>query len=226
VSVTLSDLFTLPELESNLLNFRPNETVYQPGEAARYVYLVRRGEVRTFQIGDDGEGRLLEILGPGEWFNPAAFSDGQLCGHRAIAATSCEIIRVQANKLLGMLTRNGPAAGLLLKQFADRLQKAREDAACLVFEDCNTRLIRTLLQLSQTVAATSRPDGVELRITHLQLAQAVGAARETVSLALTDLRKQNLLRTGRNKLFFDPQALRDLQSLCKVGAEAPAPTLN
>ena len=36
-----------------------------------------------------------------------------------------------------------------------------------------------------------------------------------VSLALTDLRKQNLLRTGRNKVFFDPQVLRDLQIVCK-----------
>ena len=46
-----------------------------------------------------------------------------------------------------------------------------------------------------------------LRITHQQLAQAVGVARETVSLALTQLRQRNLLRTGRNQLFFNPDVL-------------------
>ena len=46
-----------------------------------------------------------------------------------------------------------------------------------------------------------------LRITHQQLAQAVGAARETISLALTQLRQQKLLRTGRNQLFFNPEVL-------------------
>jgi CRP-like cAMP-binding protein len=209
--MTLQDLFSSSDLDRQNLTFGAGERVYEPHDPANYVYYIRSGEVRTFQVGDDGDGRLLEILGPGDWFNPAAFSTGQVCGHRALSAGHTVIVRVSADKLLGVLATNGQAAGVLLRQFADRLQKAREDAAHLVFDDCNTRLIRTLLQLSQTVAATPRADGVELRITHLQLAQAVGAARETVSLALTDLRKQNLLRTGRNKLFFDPRALRGLQ---------------
>lgn len=224
--MSLTQFFTLPALNPHNLSFTSNERVYEPQDPATYIYYIRSGEVRTFQVGDDGDGRLLEILGPGEWFNPAAFSTDQACGHRAIAATHSSIIRVPADRLLAELTRNAPAAGVLLKQFAERLQRAREDAASLVFCDCNERLIRTLLQLSQTVAATARPDGVELRITHLQLAQAVGAARETVSLALTDLRKQNLLRTGRNKLYFDPQVLRDLQQVCKSAPVAQVATVN
>ena len=213
--MSLFMLFTSPTLNPQNLTFNANERIYEPQDAAKYVYYIRSGEVRTFQVGDDGEGRLVEVLGPGDWFNPAAFSIDSVCGHRAIAVGMSIIVRVPADRLLAELTRNGPAAGVLLQQFADRLQRAREDAARLVFDDCNTRLITTLLQLSQTVAAVPREDGVELRITHMQLAQAVGAARETISLALTDLRKQNVLRTGRNKLYFDPQTLRDRQQICK-----------
>jgi CRP-like cAMP-binding protein len=217
--MTLQELFSSTELDRQNLTFGAQDRVYEPHDLAQHVYFIRSGEVRTFQVGDEGDGRLLEILGPGDWFNPAAFSAGQVCGHRAVSVGHSVIIRVSAEKLLGVLATNSAAAAVLLKQFAERLQKAREDAAHLVFDDCNTRLIRTLCQLSQTVAATPRADGVELRITHLQLAQAVGAARETVSLALTDLRKQNLLRTGRNKLFFDPQALRGLQDVKAPRAE-------
>jgi len=214
--MTLQLLFTSPTLSPQSVAFSANEHVYEPQDPAQYVYYIRSGEVRTFQVSDDGSDRLMETLGPGEWFNAAAFSSEMVCGTRAVCATPTVVVRVSADKLLAELTHNCVAAGILLKQFADRLVKARADAAHLVFDDCNTRLIRTLLQLSQTVAATPRADGVELRITHLQLAQAVGAARETVSLALTDLRKQNLLRTGRNKLYFDPQVLRDLQLVCKA----------
>jgi CRP/FNR family transcriptional regulator len=211
----LATLFGSPVVQPQTLNLAANETIYEPQMPASYLYFVLRGEVRTFQVGDDGEGRLMEILGPQDWFNPAAFSSDQFCGHRAVSTTHSVVIRASAEKILSELQRNTAAAHLLLQNFADRLQRAREDAAHLVFDDCNTRLIRVLLQLSQTVAATRRGDGVELHITHHQLAQAVGAARETVSLALTDLRKQNLLRTGRNKLFFDPRMLRDLQHVCK-----------
>ncbi len=216
--MSLAEFFASPTLDPQIFTFVSHEVIYEPHSLATQIYYIRSGEVRTMQVSDQGDGRLLEILGPGDWFNPAAFSAKQTCGHRAVAAGKSTIIRVPADRVLAELTRNAPAAGILLKQFAERLQSAREDAASLVFCDCNARLIRTLLQLSQTVAATPRVDGVELRITHLQLAQAVGAARETVSLALTDLRKQNLIRTGRNKLYFDPQVLRDLQQICKTPA--------
>ncbi len=166
--MTLQLLFTSPALSPQSIAFSASERVYDSKDPAQYVYYIRSGEVRTFQVSDDGSDRLIEILGPGDWFNVAAFSSEKFCGSRATCATPSVIVRVPADKLLAELTHNWTAAGVLLKQFADRLQKARSDAAHLVFDDCNTRLIHTLLQLSQTVAATPRADGVELRITHLQ----------------------------------------------------------
>ncbi|MGA2443519.1 MAG: helix-turn-helix domain-containing protein, partial [Tepidisphaeraceae bacterium] len=48
---------------------------------------------------------------------------------------------------------------------------------------------------------------VELRITHAQLAEAVGAARETVTLCLIHLRQENLVHTSRSRVTFNPQDL-------------------
>ncbi|HEY7087821.1 MAG TPA: helix-turn-helix domain-containing protein, partial [Tepidisphaeraceae bacterium] len=95
------------------------------------------------------------------------------------------------------------------RQLAAKLLTAHEEGSRLVFEDCNHRLVSVLLRFSRSAASTTRDDdSVVLRITHDQLAQAVGVARETVSLALTQLRQQNLLQTGRNQLVFSPEALR------------------
>src|SRR5438046_2727053 len=100
-------------------------------------------------------------------------------------------------------------ANELIKQLSTKLTAFREDASGLVFEDCNHRLIRTLVHLSESPAASPSGDGVVVHITHQQLAQKVGVARETISLALAQLRRRNLLRTGRNQLTFQPQALRE-----------------
>ena len=83
--------------------------------------------------------------------------------------------------------------------------------ARFVFDDCERRILKTLVDFSRTAAASPLDGGddVVLRITHHQLAQAIGVARETVSLALTKLRRQNLVQTGRNRLIFNPLALQE-----------------
>ena len=45
-------------------------------------------------------------------------------------------------------------------------------------------------------------------MTHSELAQAIGAARETVSICLMELRRENLVETKRNRVIYDPQRLR------------------
>src|SRR5205814_5594537 len=111
-------------------------------------------------------------------------------------------------KLLEVLKRHPEALVELNRQLASKVQSARDEAASLIYQDCNDRLIHTLVRFSESAAAAPHDDGVVLRITHQQLAQAVGVARETISLALTQLRRQNVLRTGRNQLFFNPDVLR------------------
>jgi CRP-like cAMP-binding protein len=65
-----------------------------------------------------------------------------------------------------------------------------------------------MLRFSDSAAATTDGENTVLHLTHEQLAQAVGAARETISLALTEMRHKNLVRTGRNRLIFNRDALR------------------
>jgi CRP/FNR family transcriptional regulator len=165
-----------------------------------------------YLAGPDDSVRLLEILGPGDWFGVEALTDTRTASSRAVAVADTMVSAVPVERLNELLSRQPAVALDLIRQLATKLQGAREDAGRLVFDDCNVRLVKTLLHFSGTAAATPQEDGaVMLHITHRQLAQAVGAARETVSLALTQLRQQNLLRTGRNRLHFNPSTLRDFQ---------------
>jgi CRP/FNR family cyclic AMP-dependent transcriptional regulator len=186
-------------------------TLFEANAPASNVYFVHRGQVRVYQSGPDDSTRLIEILGPNDWTGSAALAGLPHYTSRAVTVTPAVVSEVAATKLLDVLSRNPEATIELIQQLASKVRNAREDAALLVFDDCNNRLVKTLLRFSRSSAATpagNGEDGVVLRITHQQLAQAVGVARETVSLALTQLRQQKLLRTGRNQLTFNPETLR------------------
>jgi hypothetical protein len=59
-------------------------------------------------------------------------------------------------------------------------------------------------------------------MTHAQLAEAIGVARETVSTCLIQLRHENLVQTGRNCINFNPL---DLSRICPEEPSLPSSTV-
>lgn len=211
-----AELIADANLASRRFDVAAGAVLYEPTAPAGSLFLLHAGQVRVHLL-TPGEGeravRLLEILGPGDWFGAPALIGGgagnavAAYGTRAVAMTSASISEIPADRVFAAIPQQPQIAAALIRALAGKLQTAYGEAAGLVFDDTNQRLIKTLLQFSRSAAATEREEGVELRITHQQLAQAIGAARETVSLALTQLRQKNLLRTGRNRLSFNRDAL-------------------
>jgi CRP-like cAMP-binding protein len=203
-------VFTDPQTQGQAMHVAPGDVIYAPDTPADSVFYIQRGEVRLYTQSDDGASRLIEIMGPGQWFGASAVAGLSVHQIKAVAVSRSQLIRVPVVNLMASLSRDPAQYGEFAKQLALKLMVTTQEASRLVFEDCQRRLINVLLRFSSSAAASQREDGVVLRITHEQLAQAVGVARETVSLALTQLREKNLLRTGRNQLIFKPEVLRQL----------------
>ncbi|MCC6422888.1 MAG: Crp/Fnr family transcriptional regulator [Phycisphaerales bacterium] len=201
-------LFNDESLEARTQSFRPLMVLHEAGAPARNLYFVHEGQVRLYQVGPRGADRLVEIYGPGQWCGTEALAGSATHVCRAVVVSEAKITIVSTDKLMEGLHRHPHAAAVLVRQLARKVQIARDDAGRLVFDDCNERLLKTLIRFSDTAAATACTDGVELHITHQQLAQAVGVARETISLALTQFRQRQMVRTGRNRLIFDPRNLQ------------------
>jgi CRP/FNR family transcriptional regulator len=193
--------------EAPRVRLAAGQVLYGPEDDARKVFVVLEGQVRTHQVGRDGMQRLVEIMGPGDWCGTAAVARRSRYGERAESAAASLAASVPIERFLGELGGRPAAACELAVQLARRLVAFGEEAAQLAFDDCNTRLVHALQRLSRSPAATHDGPTVTLHITHQQLAAAVGAARETVSLALGDLRRRKLVRTGRRELVFDPRRL-------------------
>ncbi len=207
----VAELFTHPQGGAQRTTVRAGERIFDHQTRQGDVIFIHLGEMRVFQTGHDDSVRLGGIFGSGDWFGAAAVAGVPFSGY-AVATVATDVSTMPVGRFLQVLQTRPDVAITVLKQAAVRLMGAYEEAAGLVFDDCNNRLIKALISLSDSPAAIHDGESVTVRITHLQLAQAVGAARETISLALTELRKNNLLETGRNRLIFNPTALRN----CRV----------
>jgi CRP-like cAMP-binding protein len=198
------------------LHVRGGATVHEADTPAESAYFILDGQVRLYQVNDSGDNRLCEILGAEEWFGVGALAGSPTQGVRAVCVGRTMLVEVSVERLIAALASHPEALIEFNRQLAAKLRGAWDDAAELAFRDTTARLINILLRFSRSAASTRHNDGVVLNITHSQLAQAVGAARETISLALNQLRQQNLVRTGRNAVFFNPELLSRVQQQAQV----------
>ena len=98
----------------------------------------------------------------------------------------------------------------LLRVLARRLRRTNDTLADLIFTDVPGRVAKELLQLAQRFGSR---EGGGLRVTHdltqEELAQLVGASRETVNKALADFAHRGWLRLeGKTVVILDPERLR------------------
>jgi CRP/FNR family transcriptional regulator len=190
----------------------------EPAEPAEFVFYVQRGQVRVHHFSSSNTERFQAILGPGAWVGVAALAKRPQYSIRARVIAQSLVWQIPATPLLHALAATPGIAATMVTQLADRLFESYEEASRLVFHDADRRLVLTLLDFSKSAAAIKQADGITLQITHQELAQAVGAARETVSIALNTLRERNLVRTSRNRVTFNPQALKRFAAAQAAGA--------
>jgi CRP-like cAMP-binding protein len=111
--------------------------------------------------------------------------------------------------LRAWITDRPEIAGQLLRVLARRLRRTNNNIADLIFTDVPGRVAKELLLLAQRFGT---PEGGAVRVTHgltqLEIAQLVGASRETVNKALVDFSQRGWIRwNGKTVLICDSERL-------------------
>ena len=224
VNPPLVDLFLNPMLGARRVSLHGGVSVFEPSQPASSLYFIHRGQVRLYQVGRE-QSQLIEILGPNDWFGISAIAGASSQASRAVTVGPVILSEIPIDRFHALLQQYPKASSELIRQLSQRLRGAREESSRLIFDDCHTRLLKALIRFSRSAAASQGTAGVVLRITHLQLAQAIGVARETVSLTLKELRDQSVLKTGRNQVTFEPASIEQVlqHRMQRPALAVPAP---
>jgi CRP-like cAMP-binding protein len=204
---TITRFLRETDLGASHLSFTDKQVIFQPSDPAVNFFIIDSGQVRVFQsVPGDGL-RLLTILGTDECFGFSALGRLPVYDKLTMSVGDTVLRAIPADRLRQALLARSDLTLQFVEAMARHLFDAWSERSSFAYQDCRLRVIRTLLRFRNSPAARLVPGGIELRITHAQLAQAVGAARETVTLCLIQLRSENLVSTSRNRVSFNPRAL-------------------
>ncbi len=184
--------------------------LFTEGDPGDRLYIIVDGKIKLGRASGDGRENLLAILGPGEMFGELSLFDPGPRNATATAVADTTLLGVGTDDLASWLEGRPDVAQQLLRALARRLRRTNEALADLVFSDVPGRVAKALLDLSERFGS---PTDEGLRVAHdltqEELAQLVGASRETVNKALADFAARGWLRLDqRAVLLLDIDRLR------------------
>ncbi|RJL22008.1 Crp/Fnr family transcriptional regulator [Bailinhaonella thermotolerans] len=177
------------------MNLPKGRTLFREGDSGDRLYVVLEGKIKLVRTSVDGRENLLSVLGPGEMFGELSLFDPRPRTATAVALTDVRLAGLGHDDLRPWLTGRPEVALHLLRALAQRLRRTNDVMADLVFTDVPGRVAKALLDLAERFGRQSESGLlVHHDLTQEELAQLVGASRETVNKALADFAQRGWLR--------------------------------
>ena len=182
------------DAHSTILRVRARQDIWMPQTQLSSVYWIRNGVVSIERSGKGDRIKILDFKGAGEMLAAeAVFIDGTPVV-QAKALERCELLCMDAVALKDVSARNVQLMQRLGAAIATAHRFDAQWAAFLAHRSVRERVVGAVLRLSAKFGAPTGP-GVQLTIalTHRQIASFVGATREAVSVAIVQLKQENVL---------------------------------
>jgi CRP/FNR family transcriptional regulator len=186
-----------------------SHVVFREGDDGDRLFIVIDGKVKISRAAADGRENLLAVLGAGEMFGELSLFDPGPRTATVTTVTEATLASLDHDDLRPLMADRPDVSVQLLQALAQRLRRTNEAMADLVFTDVPGRVAKALLDLAEKFG-TAEADGLRVRhdLTQEELAQLVGASRETVNKALSEFAHRGWLRIeGRSVLLMDPDRL-------------------
>ena len=174
---------------------RKGATLFVEGQPSRGVFILCSGHVKLSTSSSDGKTLILRISEPGDLLGLPATISG-----RPYEVTADVIEPTQANFIsrtdfLSFLRDHGDAALRVAQELSETYQSAFAEMRTIgLSHSAGEKLARFLLDWSANHKPENGSVKFNLTLTHEEIAQMIGASRETVTRLFADFKKRNFLQ--------------------------------
>ena len=208
----LVSLNRLHPVSSRVLNHR--RFVYASFPTGK-TYVIQKGYVRLVAIGEGGEQFTRMLLGKGAIFGDLPYAQPMVTKEEsAITSGPTSVLELQRRTLEAAIHHDEVLCETLLEVYSRQLSFLDRRLQWQFAVPLRRRLAMILLDLmeyGQSPCPHKEGFLVDIRMTHEELAELVGAARQVVTAILNDLRAEGLLSYTRSYL-----CVRSLTALAEV----------
>jgi len=196
-----NDEISLIMKKLSVKRFKKNEVILLEKDTSNFMYIIIKGRVKVTKIAEDGKEVFLAVHRAGEFFGEMSFIDGKTSPATVIAAEDCIINIISKKEFYSTIYSHEKILNNLLQILCSRLREAWEKIQLLNLNNASERLKILFFSLSDKYGEKT-PKGITLNIklTHQELAEMTGMARETVTRVIDKWHKDGGINIIGNKL--------------------------
>jgi CRP-like cAMP-binding protein len=177
------------------------DVIFRKNSEGNALYFIKTGAVKIILPSVLGDERIVTVFSKGDFFGEMALLDGMPRSADAIAVEPSRLLVLNRNDFLRFLKNNGAVMVNLLSALSMRLRKTDELLRDTSFLSIRARFAKKLLALGEKFGLADG-ETVEIKATFSQkeLADMVGATRESINKELRILREKGLIRLTENSI--------------------------
>jgi len=194
----------LPHAALSTLNSLRQTSVYPKGallfvegQATRGLYILCSGEAKLYVNSAEGQSITLRVVEQGEVLGLNSLIADERYPATAETMCPCQVSFIPRLEFLQFMRANADVALRVAKHLSMELSKAWKQTRMLALApDTHSKLLQFLLEWGQKHGRPAA-DGlrIALHMTHEEIAQSIGASRESVSRILSDWKHRGVIRS-------------------------------
>jgi len=191
--------------------YAPGEVIHLEDVPPNSVYLILEGKVKHVFCDYTGVEKTILILKKGEIFGEVTYFQNDRNMVITRAAERCEVAEIDARTFSELLGKHPELYPALVRLLTKKLRIVMHQVQDLAFRPVQVRVVKLLLRLAEQHGVWNNANAVlvELKVTHQELANMVGAYRSTVTRVINRLRASGLIELREKKVYIpDVRALR------------------
>src|SRR5690349_7377178 len=184
---------------SNIESFKTGQCIYGPAQGRAGLYVVLEGVVKVSRQTREGRSLIIDLYLPDEFFGEAVLIGISADVETAVAFHDTKVMVWTAAEVKSTASTQPRFALALLQSMVRREAELIGRIETYSAEPIHRRLAAALVYLSHKVGRPAENGDVELpHFTHRFLAEYVGAARELVTVHMSDFRRRGYVRYSRS----------------------------
>jgi CRP/FNR family cyclic AMP-dependent transcriptional regulator len=207
------------------IHLETGEVFFSPQDRSERLFLLQKGRVRIYRT-SNGREFTLAVVDEGTVFGEMALTAQQLQGAYARAMKPCEI-SIMSRQHLERLILDKPEVGLRIAHLlSERLRNYETRLEDITLKGVTARLASLLVLLLESEGVVSGQHELKIptHYTHEHLGTMVGANREAVTRAFSQLQDEGIVELRRRLIYIpDAETLRQAAQEHRFAREGQTP---